>query len=144
MDLHCIEIESWLIAARFDLIRLLFFCFLISTRRASFSRSLRLSIRSRRGQQNALADSQLLLSALYVFGCAFRSVLPRADLQRIVVVDTPLSAVFWGRSVATVAELGYAAQLAVFFDMPFIFPLLVLGKKKKRADCDWSVTPLNR
>src|SRR5215471_15009652 len=26
---------------------------------------------------------QLLLSAVYVFGCAFRSILPRADVQRI-------------------------------------------------------------
>jgi hypothetical protein len=28
-------------------------------------------------------EPMLLLSAAYVFGCAFRSVLPRADVQRI-------------------------------------------------------------
>jgi hypothetical protein len=52
----------------------------------------------------------LLLCAAYVFGCAFRSVLPRADVQRICLFDTWLSSVFVGRSVATVAEICFAAQ----------------------------------
>jgi hypothetical protein len=52
----------------------------------------------------------LLLSAAYVFGCAFRSLLPRADVQRICLFDTWLSSVMVGRSVATVAELCFAAQ----------------------------------
>ncbi len=43
----------------------------------------------------------LLLCAAYVFGCAFRSVLPRADVQRICLFDTWLSSVVVGRSVAT-------------------------------------------
>src|SRR6516162_7817386 len=47
----------------------------------------------------------LLLCAGYVFGCAFRSFLPRADVQRICLFDTWLSSVVVGRSVATVAEL---------------------------------------
>jgi hypothetical protein len=55
----------------------------------------------------------MLLCAAYVFGCAFRSVLPRADVQRIVLFDTWLSSVFVGRSVATVAELCFAAQWAI-------------------------------
>jgi hypothetical protein len=55
----------------------------------------------------------LLLCAGYVFGCAFRSVLPRADVQRICLFDTWLSSVVVGRSVATVAELCFAAQWAV-------------------------------
>ena len=55
----------------------------------------------------------LLLAALYVFGCAFRSVLPRADVQRICLFDTWLSSVMIGRSVATVAELCFAAQWAI-------------------------------
>jgi hypothetical protein len=55
----------------------------------------------------------LLLCAGYVFGCAFRSVLPRADVQRICLFDTWLSSVMVGRSVATVAELCFAAQWAV-------------------------------
>jgi len=55
----------------------------------------------------------LLLSAAYVFGCAFRSVLPRADVQRICLFDTWLSSVLVGRSVATVAEVCFAVQWAV-------------------------------
>ena len=45
----------------------------------------------------------LLLCATYVFGCAFRSVFPRADVQRICLFDTWLSSVVIGRSIATVA-----------------------------------------
>jgi hypothetical protein len=55
----------------------------------------------------------LLLCAGYVFGCAFRSFLPRADVQRICLFDHWLSSVFVGRSVATIAELCFAAQWAV-------------------------------
>src|SRR5215813_3810823 len=55
----------------------------------------------------------LLLSAAYVFGCAFRSFLPRADVQRICLFDTWLSSVMVGRSVATVAEVCFAAQWAI-------------------------------
>jgi hypothetical protein len=54
-----------------------------------------------------------LLSAAYVFGCAFRSLLPRADVQRICLFDTWLSSVLVGRSVATVAELCFALQWAI-------------------------------
>src|SRR6202453_3096271 len=54
-----------------------------------------------------------LLCAGYVFGCAFRSLLPRADVQRICLFDTWLSSVMVGRSVATVAELCFAAQWAL-------------------------------
>src|SRR6202012_3263051 len=55
----------------------------------------------------------LLLCAGYVFGCAFRSLLPRADVQRICLFDTWLSSVAVGRSVATVAEVAFAAQWAL-------------------------------
>jgi hypothetical protein len=55
----------------------------------------------------------LLLAAAYVFGCAFRSVLPRADVQRICLFDTWLSSVFIGRSVATVAEICFVVQWAI-------------------------------
>jgi hypothetical protein len=71
---------------------------------------------------------QLALSACYVLGCAFRAFYPRADLQRIVVVDSPLSAVFWGRSVATVAELAYAWQLSRWFGLPLLLPLLTVAE----------------
>jgi hypothetical protein len=56
---------------------------------------------------------QLLLSAGYVLGCAFRSVLPVYDIPRLVLVDSRLSSVLVGRSVATVAELCFAAQWAL-------------------------------
>jgi len=57
------------------------------------------------------------LAAAYVFGCAFRSVLPRADVQRICLFDTWFSNVFVGRSVATVAELSYVIQWAIVLNM---------------------------
>ena len=53
------------------------------------------------------------LSGAYVFGCAFRSILPRADVQRICLFDTWLSSVMVGRTVATVAELCFAIQWAL-------------------------------
>ncbi len=56
---------------------------------------------------------QLLLSAVYVGGCAFRSFLPVIDIPRLVLVDSRLSSVLVGRSVATVAELSFAAQWAL-------------------------------
>src|SRR5580692_11962356 len=56
----------------------------------------------------------LVLCSAYVFGCAFRSLLPRADVQRICLFDTWLSSVTVGRSVATVAEVAFAAQWAIF------------------------------
>ena len=58
-------------------------------------------------------ELMLLLCAAYVFGCAFRSFLPRADVQRICLFDTWLSSVIVGRTVATVAEVCFAAQWAI-------------------------------
>jgi hypothetical protein len=55
----------------------------------------------------------LFLCAAYVFGCAFRAFLPRADIQRICLFDTWLSSVAIGRSVATVAEVCFAVQWAI-------------------------------
>ena len=60
---------------------------------------------------------QLLLSAPFVFGCAFRSVFPRADVQRICLVDSWLSSVAVGRTVATIAEICFAAQCALLLRM---------------------------
>ena len=58
-------------------------------------------------------ELMLLLCAAYVFGCAFRSMLPRADVQRICLFDTWLSSVLVGRSVATIAEVCFVAQWAI-------------------------------
>ena len=57
--------------------------------------------------------SHFILAAIYVFGCGFRSVLPREDLMRIVMVDSWISSIVIGRSVATIAELSFAAQWAL-------------------------------
>lgn len=56
---------------------------------------------------------QLLLSALYVLGCGYRSVLPVFDVPRVVMVDSWASSVLVGRTVATLAELSFAAQWAL-------------------------------
>jgi hypothetical protein len=56
---------------------------------------------------------QLWLSGAYVFVCAFRSFLPRADVQRICFVDSFWASVFVGRSAATVAELAFIIQLSL-------------------------------
>jgi hypothetical protein len=60
----------------------------------------------------AVRRRQLTLSALFVLGCAFRSVFPRADVQRICFHDSWLSSVAVGRSVASVAEVAFIAQWA--------------------------------
>jgi len=67
------------------------------------------------GGASGPADTQsmLLLCAAYVFGCAFRSVLPRADVQRICLFNTWLSSVMIGRTVATIAEVCFAAQWVI-------------------------------
>jgi len=59
------------------------------------------------------ARMQLMLSGVYVFGCAFRSVLPVFDIPRLCLFDTWLADVVVGRSVATVAELAFASQWAL-------------------------------
>lgn len=57
---------------------------------------------------------QVALSGIYVAVCAFRSWLPRIDLERYCIVDTHLSNMFIGRCAATVAEVCFAGQLALF------------------------------
>jgi len=56
---------------------------------------------------------QLFLSAGYVLGCAYRSYFPVYDVERIALVDSFASSVIVGRSVATFAELCFAAQWAI-------------------------------
>jgi hypothetical protein len=89
---------------------------------------------------------QLLLSAVYVAGCAFRSALPVIDIPRLVLIDSPISSVLVGRSVATLAELCFAAQWALLLHAtaslgasPFVqavsfavVPLIVLAEA-----CSW-------
>jgi hypothetical protein len=57
---------------------------------------------------------QLVFCAAYVFGCAFRSVFLVFDIPRLVLTDSWVSSVAVGRSVASVAELCFAVQWALF------------------------------
>ena len=79
----------------------------------------------------------VLLCAAYVLGCAFRSVLPRADVQRICLFDTWLSSVVIGRSVATVAEICFAAQWAIV-----LRHLARLGKSDVARNVSTAIVPL--
>ncbi|MDO9295103.1 hypothetical protein [Bradyrhizobium sp.] len=79
----------------------------------------------------------LLLCAAYVFGCAFRSFLPRADVQRICLFDTWLSSVFVGRSVATVAEIAFAAQWAII-----LHQLGTMTGADTTVNAAWAIVPL--
>lgn len=61
----------------------------------------------------SLSKALLFFSALYVSGCAYRSVFPVFDVPRLVLVNSFLSSVAVGRSVATIAELAFVAQWAL-------------------------------
>src|SRR5262249_51460249 len=89
---------------------------------------------------------QLVLSAIFVLGCAFRAVMPRADVQRMGLFDTWVSSVLVGRTVATIAELCFAAQWALWLGQTardadsrlglamarLVFPLIVVAEI-----CSW-------
>jgi len=122
----------------------IWWCFLVAVSIVNITLLLALHARFRK---SAFAiEPLLLLSTAYVIVCAFRSVLPRADVQRICLFDTWLSSVLIGRSAATVAELCFAAQWAIVLDeigrladsdtaknaARLIVPLIVLAE-----GCSW-------
>jgi hypothetical protein len=82
-------------------------------------------------------ELMLLFCAAYVFGCAFRSFLPRADVQRICLFDTWLSSVVLGRSVATVAEVCFAAQWAII-----LHQLGTMTGADTTLNAAWVIVPL--
>src|SRR5207245_10296202 len=82
-------------------------------------------------------ELMLVLCAAYVFGCAFRSFLPRADVQRICLFDTWLSSVVVGRSVATVAEIAFAAQWAII-----LYQLGSMTGADTTVNAAWVIVPL--
>jgi hypothetical protein len=82
-------------------------------------------------------ELMLFLSAAYVSGCAFRSFLPRADVQRICLFDTWLSSVTVGRSVATVAEICFAAQWAII-----LYQLGAMTGAGITLSAAWAIVPL--
>jgi hypothetical protein len=82
-------------------------------------------------------ELMLLLCAAYVLGCAFRSFLPRADVQRICLFDTWLSSVVVGRSVATVAEICFSAQWAII-----LHQLGTMTGADTTLNAAWVIVPL--
>jgi hypothetical protein len=64
----------------------------------------------------------LWFAAIYVLGCGFRSVFPMLDVPRICLHDTWISRIIIGRSVATLAELSFAAQLALLLRVASVAP----------------------
>jgi hypothetical protein len=97
-------------------------------------------------ETDATGYLQLALSGVYLAGCVFRSFLPVVDIPRLVLVDSRLSSVLVGRSIATLAELCFAAQWALVLhsaallnSSPFgqavslaVVPLIVLAE-----GCSW-------
>src|ERR1700751_1928233 len=79
----------------------------------------------------------LFLSGAYVSGCAFRSFLPRADVQRICLFDTWLSSVAVGRSVATVAEICFVEQWGIV-----LYQLGRLTGSDTTVNAAWVIVPL--
>jgi hypothetical protein len=88
-------------------------------------------------QIGSMLGMMLALCAGYVFGCAFRSLLPRADVQRICLFDTWLSSVMIGRMVATVAEVCFAAQWAIV-----LHKLGTMTGADTAVNAAWVIVPL--
>ncbi len=93
--------------------------------------------REARGLSDGYAAQQLVLSGIFAAACAFRSVLPRVDLERLCLWNSPLSSIFVGRSVATVAELCFAGQCALL-----ISKLSALTGNGSLQVVGWSIVPL--
>lgn len=77
-------------------------------------------------------ETQLLLSAVYVGVCGFRSLVPRIDVERICLWDTWLSAILLGRTAATIAEVCFALQCGLFVQKLAAVagtPLLIVGPR---------------
>src|SRR5262245_33728985 len=89
------------------------------------------------GHTDGYVVQQLWLSGIFAAACAFRSVLPRIDLERQCLWNSPLSSIFVGRSIATVAELCFAWQCALL-----IAKLSALTKNPSLQVVGWSIVPL--
>ena len=71
------------------------------------------------------------------FWLRIQIILPRADVQRICLFDTWLSSVVVGRSVATVAELCFAAQWAII-----LHQLGMMTGADTTLNAAWLIVPL--
>jgi hypothetical protein len=88
-------------------------------------------------ESDGYQSKQLLLSGFFVAACAFRSILPRVDLERMCLWDSPLSSVFVGRTVATIAELCFAWQCALL-----LFKLSALTGSSVIGTIGFTVLPI--
>jgi hypothetical protein len=73
-----------------------------------------LLVHAARGDKPPLRRAQVVCCAILVAGCMFRSIVPRADVQRICLFDSWICSVAVGRSVATVAEVSLVAQWSLY------------------------------
>lgn len=65
--------------------------------------------------QQPTQERRLLHAAavVFTFVCAYRSVLPRIDVERVCWLDTPLNWIIFGRLAATFAEVAWAMQMGL-------------------------------
>lgn len=102
---------------------------------------------------NAYVAWHLGLSCVFTLVCAYRSWLPRIDLERTTLADTQLSSVVLGRSAATVAEICFASQTALALHelgglldlawMQSLTPVIVVLLTVAQMFCWYSVVTLN-
>lgn len=71
---------------------------------------------NRKELKSGETNLMIWLCFIYVIVCFYRSALPRADVQRMMLFDTWFSSVFLGRSAATIAELAFVAQWAILLN----------------------------
>ena len=69
-----------------------------------------------RPEMGEFSYAQPILSGCYVLVCAFRSFFPRIDLERYCLIDSPLSSIALGRSLATLAEICFSIQCALLIN----------------------------
>ena len=81
--------------------------------------------------------AQPILSGFYVLVCAFRSFFPRIDLERYCLIDSPLSSIALGRSLATFAEICFSIQCALL-----IYDLGVHVDSPVMIAVAWSLVPI--
>jgi hypothetical protein len=94
----------------------LFLCGVGTLNVAAWALSVRLLARRRTSLHPEVYQTRrllMLLSAVYVFGCAYRCFFLVYDVPRICLFDTWFSSVLVGRTVATLAELSFVAQWAL-------------------------------
>lgn len=57
---------------------------------------------------------QKILSSLFIMSTTIRSIFPRIDVERICYFDSFISSTVIGRSVATIGEISFGIQIAIY------------------------------